>query len=491
LIADGIHSARARVISADDAESSVRVTDFDGPPEDWRIAYARPLPREEVLNAPGLFPPGGTYLRKFDPVGTPRYYWGRVNHEWDIVHGQYGRRVIPRFADAIGCLAIDGAAGTTAKDLAQHHEVTRVIASHLIERYGSATLEWPWVIFNEPDLMSAYWRNRDWAELQRFYDYTADAILRAFEDHGYNSDNVRVGGLELGAIFGERHLRLDDFLFHCSPHVDSEDAVTFNAAYADPRLDGKRSERVERLCGANNGMGAPLDFLSVHSYDASDTAAAKLIRSKERALEIDPVYYETLPVVSHETVPTWRRILDPDAGEMYLGNGYFTSWMADYQARLLEQGAIDARYTYGGELVLMHWPGIVKNFDNLNDTVRAIRLAERTEVIPQPSFHFVNLLSTLAGGFWVLPLEEIGGHAVGGFASLTDEDLRIVVYAHHHEDTPSRSEAKFHIELHLEGLPWERVTVAEHRFDRHHNSYYGLARAHRLNGGSSPAHIFT
>ncbi len=491
LIADGVHSARAFVVAAHDAVGVVNVTDFDDPADGWKIDYTRPLPETENPDAPGLFPPGGTYLRKFAPVGTPRYYWGRVNHEWDIVYGRYGRRAIPRFADAIGCLAIDGRSGTTAKDLAQHHEVTREITRHLIERYGAATLDWPWVILNEPDLTRVYWRSQDWMELQRFYDYTADAILRAFEDSGYDSDDVQVGGLELGAIWGDRHLRLDDFLIHCSPNVDSEDAVTLNAAHADPRLDGKRSARVERLCRANNGMGAPLDFLSVHTYNGSDVAAAKLIRSKELALEIDPEYYADLPVVSHETVPTWRRIHDPGAAGMYLGNGYFTSWMADFQGRLLQQGAKDERYAHGGDLILMHWPGIVRNFDVMNDTVREIQLADRSEVIPTPAFHFVNLLSTLRDDYWVFPLEQVGGHAVSGFAAMTKEDLRIVVHAHHHEDTASRSETAFEITLRLEGLNWERASVTEYRFDKEHNSYYRLARAHREASDSERNRIYS
>lgn len=489
LIADGVNSARARVHSAGDG--TVRVTTFADPADGWKIEYSAPLPREEDPNAPGLFPPGGTYLRKFDPVGTPRYYWGRLNHEWDIVHDTYGRRVIPRFTSAIGCLSIDGGSGTTAKDLAQHHEVTRRITSHLIGRYGDATLEWPWVILNEPDLMSLYWRNKDWEELQRFYDYTADAILRAFEDHGYDSARVNVGGLELGAIWGAEHLRLDDFLIHCSPNATGGGALANNAAYADPRLDGKRSARVERLCRANEGRGAPLDFLSIHSYNTSDTAAAKLIAGKRRALEIDPAYYETLPVVSHETVPTWRPILDPGAAGMYLDNGYFTSWMADFQARLLHQGARDPRYAHGGELLLMHWPGIVSNFDALNDTVRKIHLADRTEVIPTAAFHFVNLLSTMGDGYWVFPEEVHGGHTVSGFASRTDEAVRAVVYAHHHEDTASRSEVDFDVTLTISGLPWDRVSVVQYRFDKDHNSCYRLARKHRRTGGGDRRHVFT
>ena len=88
-------------------------------------------------------------------------------------------------------------------------------------------------------------------ELQKFYDYTVDAILRAFEDRGYDSNRVAVGGLELGAIFGV-HMRLQDFLVHCSPRADASKAAPVrkgkpptlllpNAAFRDRRLNGKRS----------------------------------------------------------------------------------------------------------------------------------------------------------------------------------------------------------------------------------------------------------
>src|SRR5690606_30454005 len=115
-----------------------------------------------------------------------------------------------------------------------------------------------WTVFNEPDLFTQYWRSADWIELQKYYDYTADAMLRAFEDNGYDSSKVIVGGLELGAIFG-KNIRAREFLAHCSPttltlepkwlqDMVNKNTLQYNAAYADKRLDGKRSRRVEELC---------------------------------------------------------------------------------------------------------------------------------------------------------------------------------------------------------------------------------------------------
>jgi hypothetical protein len=155
LVADGIQSARGTVAAVDDRLAPCLLDGLDQPDEPWQLEYPRPLPTTEDPHSPGLFPPGGTYLRKFDPPGTAHYYWGRVHHEWDLLVKQFGFRVIPRFAGAPGDLSIDGRGGTTAKCLVQLHEVTREITSHLIQRYGRATLDWPWVVLNEPDLMTS------------------------------------------------------------------------------------------------------------------------------------------------------------------------------------------------------------------------------------------------------------------------------------------------------------------------------------------------
>ena len=102
LVADGVHSGRAKVVKADDRERSVLVTGLTAPAGGWKLAYARPLPTKEDPNAPGLFPPGGCHLIKFKPCGTPVYYWGRLDLEWDLDHRRFQRRVLPNFADCAG-----------------------------------------------------------------------------------------------------------------------------------------------------------------------------------------------------------------------------------------------------------------------------------------------------------------------------------------------------------------------------------------------------
>jgi hypothetical protein len=480
LVADGIHDARATVIRTDDRQRTVLVTAFDTPAGGWKIAYAGPLNRNEDPHAPGLFPPGGCYLRKFRPSGTPMYYWGRLEREWDLAHRQFHRRLMPNFADAPGDLAIDGRNWTTAKDYVELHEATRAITSHIIQRYGDAALTFPWSVFNEPDLIGHFWRS-DWNELQKFYDYTVDGILRAFEDHGYDSQRVFVGGLELGGIFGT-NLRLREFLAHCSPRAEAPGALPANAAFADPRLEGKRSKRVEALCRAHGGRGSPCDFISIHAYNRSQLMAEKLIRAKEMALQIDPEYYAGLWVNSHESCPGWDCPPEPAYSDSYLGNGYFPTWCADVARRLLTQAAKDPRYAFG-ESILTFWPWPSRNFEGRNDCVRAIAAddngdgkADRTVTVPMPILHFLGLVARMGPQFWVLPEQTVGGHVASGFASRVDGKLYVLVYSHHPLDTESRSEAEFDVTLSLAGLKPGKFRVAEYRFDKDHNSYFRLGR---------------
>lgn len=489
MVADGIHDARAEVLAVDDQAGTLLLDALPSVEGGWQIDYTAPLPEAEAPDFPGLFPSGGAYLRRFDPHGTAVYYWGRLDKEWDLVHGTYQRRVLPNFVDATGCLSKTGRTGYPPKDYAQWHETVREITGHIIARYGEASLDFVWSIFNEPDL-KRFW-NQNPEELLRFYDYTADGILRAFEDHGYDSEEVFIGGLELGAIFGVQ-MRLEDFLAHCSPNVD--DGGPGNAAYADPRLDRKRSNRVQAMGDAHEGRGSPLDFISIHLYNRSELAAEKMIAAKQTALEIDEDYYAKLWINSHEACPDWSPPSDPAAADSYLGNGYFKSWTIDLVARLLRKAAEDSRFSYG-ETIMTVWPPL-NNFQGLNAVTRRLDVdetgdgqADSTRTIPVPLFHVMTLLSDFHGDFYLLPHHEINGYSVGGFATTEpDGTLRVMLYSHAPADTQSRSRTSFTIDLALEGLqmPGDQVRITQYRFDRHHNSYFQPAVQHRKGPGDLP-----
>jgi hypothetical protein len=483
LIADGEHDARAKVVSVNDADRSVLVAELAEPAGGWKLTYAARLPILEDNDSPGLFPLGGCYLRKFSPAGTPMYFWKRLDKEWDLAVRRFNRRVVVNFADAPGDLSIDGRNWTTAKDYAELHEVVRTISDHVIERYGDASLDFVWSVFNEPDLGVLFWRT-DWNELQKFYDYTVDGILRAFEDRGYDSNRVKVGGLELGGIFGT-NLKLREFLAHCSPRAQASGATEENAAFADRRLDGKRSKRLESLCRDHDGRGSPCDFVSIHAYNRSKMMADKLARAKEMALELDAEYFAGLAIHSHESCPGWDMPPDPAFGDSYLGNGYYETWCADVARRQLARAADDPRYA-AGESILTFWPGPCTNFEGRNDCARQIHVddnsdgkEDRAVTIAMPILHFLGLVASMGDEFRVLPEQTVGGHVVSGFASQSDDATRILIYDHHEFDSQGRSEATFDITLNLTGIRGERVEVTQYRFDKDHNSYFQLARSLR------------
>jgi hypothetical protein len=497
LITDGQNHARADVVAVlDDAQGKRRllVTPLAEPEGGWQTQYAGPLPERENPDAPGLFPPGGCYLQKFSPPGTPCYYWGRVDKEFDIAR-RFERRLVVNFVEAPGDLSVDGGDFTYPKDYAVYHQAVHVITTHLIERYGDVCLDDFWSVFNEPDLSRAFWRSGDWIELQRFYDYTVDAILRAFEDQGYDSDRVLVGGLELGAIFGT-HIEeplLGPFLAHCSPTATRRGALPQNAAVADSRLDGRRSRRVERLCGAAGGQGSPCDFVSVHSYNAASMTAAKLIRAKQIALEIDADYYADLWINCHESCPDWAPPPDQAAADCYLGNGYFPTWCADVARRSLSQAAEDPRYGFG-ESILTFWPWPNQNFDGQNNATRVLHIdddgdgrTDRRETVAMPILNFLALLARMGDRYWPLPEQTVGGHVVSGFATRDATAVSICLYSHHEQDVQSRSAATFDIALQLCGIPWSKVRIEQYAFDKEHNSYFRPGRALRERGrGPSP-----
>jgi hypothetical protein len=110
LIADGVSSATAKILELFDdtaPSQSLRVTSFEAPEQGWKIEYARPLPKQEDPNSPGLFASGGCYLRKLRPPGTPHFYWGRIDKEWDIAQ-RFRRRLVVNFNEAPGDLSVDG-----------------------------------------------------------------------------------------------------------------------------------------------------------------------------------------------------------------------------------------------------------------------------------------------------------------------------------------------------------------------------------------------
>jgi hypothetical protein len=315
----------------------------------------------------------------------------------------------------------------------------------------------------------------------KFYDYSVDAILRAFEDRGLDSDKVFIGGIELAAPFPNLY-RLDEFLTHCTPNGKTD--ASLNYAFADKRLDGKRSRRVDSLCRAHGGKGTPLDFASIHIYRAS-AAAEMLIDAKSKALAIDPEYYKNLWTCSHETCPDWLPSPDLSYNDMYLGNGYYPAWCADYVWRQLRQGAKDPRYAMGNTVMsYFPWPNQGFPFGLTSGPTQIVKVddngdgqPDRQATLRTPIYHFFNVLGSLGEHYWVLPEKKSASHAVAGFAGRGPQgELRLLLYSLDPTDLQGRAGQELEINVNLAGFDGRSAKVTQYRFDRTHNSYFELAR---------------
>ena len=171
--------------------------------------------------------------------------------------------------------------------------------------------------------------------------------------------------------------------------------------------------------------------------------ASKLIRAKEMALEIDPEYFKSLWVNSHESCPDWMPPPDEAAVDSYLGNGYFATWCLDVARRQLAQASRDRRFGFG-ETILTVWPP-PSNFSGINAVTRVIHVdddgdgrGDRTVTVPMPVFHVLGLLSDMGDRYWVLPERLVEGHLISGFASRDERESCGYFFTHTTHKTPSR-----------------------------------------------------
>jgi len=222
--------------------------------------------------------------------------------------------------------------------------------------------------------------------------------------------------------------------------------------------------------------------------------AAKLIRAKEMALEVDPEFYAGLRIHSHESCPNWNPPPDPAAMDSYLGNGYFPTWCADVSRRLLAKARSDARYA-GGESLVTFWEWQNTNFEGFNAATRILHVdddgdgrEDRTVTVAMPILHFLGLLGGMGEKWWPLEERTAGGHVVSGFASRDGRTVTVLLYSHDALDTESRSGRSFDVRLSVAGLSPGSLAVTEYPFDKAGNSYFELGRRLReetLEGGGA------
>jgi len=499
-IADHRRFEAAQVRGVDESARVVRVGRLSTPPEAWVLERAGSPPPEQPETRDHFTLPLA-YLRKLDPPGTPVYYWSRLDHEWDLVHGRYDRDLVVNFAFTPLDLAArpvpfhangQGSIGPP-KDWLQWHGFVREVVLHLIDRYGEAALGFWFSLGNETDIHTR-WEGSE-AEFHALYDVTANAVLVAFEERGLDAERVRVGGLEAGALFGGTAWVRRALLHASGAADDPEGAVQeANLVCADPRFAGRRAARTRRLCEAHGGRGAPLDFVSVHHYGHSAAGAALVTRVRDDALAMDPDFYDDLVVSTFETSPDWIPRSDPASRGMHLGNGYFPAWCADWIQRLVARAERDPRYARHDSLLTV-WPF---DYDGSGQTSVTGLLhvdedgdgeSDRVATVRKDVFNFLELLARTSPDLAALPAREIEGIRVAGVRSASPQRHVLLLYAHDPFDTEAVEDAEIRARLALAQVPWEEVSLRHWRVDRDHASPYAAYAELPDEGPFSPREV--
>jgi beta-xylosidase len=481
-IADREKYEIAEVVGVDEHAGVVKVSQLLTPPGFWILDYDGSHP-PDLPETPDNFTLPLCYLRKHIPLGTPVYYWSRIDDEWDIVHAQHGRRLqvnfswVPLDLSSEPVPADPGGHGSISppKDYLQWHDFVREIIFHVIDRYGAPTLDFYYSVGNEHNFPIFWSGGKD--GFYELYDYTVNAILTAFEDRGMDASQVQVGGLE-AAYYGGRGWT-KDALYHCSGAADKPGGgiQEYNYVCSDPRMVGKRAARVEAICAAHGGKGSPIDFASMHEYRHSSDSVSDMNYIRDQALAMDPTYYEDLNVTCFECTPDWIPRIDPASGKMYEGNGFFPTWCADWMQRMVARAESDNRYARH-ETVLTVWP-FDYNGQGLSSITGLIQMdddgdgtEDRIATIKKGIFNYIELLAHMNRDLDALPAQNIEGIRFAGVRSPSPDLHRILLYNHDKYDTESSEETEFTAQLSLSGIPWTAVKINRWRVDRDHSSPY-------------------
>lgn len=335
------------------------------------------------------------------------------------------------------------------KDYEKWSELVYQWVRHSIDRYGKDEVEsWYWEVWNEPNI--GYWQGTA-EEYYKLYDYTADAVKRAFA-------KARVGGpASTGPGNAKAAEFLRNFLAHCARGTN----------YTTAR------------------KGAPLDFISFHAKGSTQIANGQIEMGVRRHLENISKGFEIvasfpelreLPVILTES--------DPE--------GCAACSVQFYPQNAYRNGPLYASYTAGvlrnildlAERYKVNLEGVVTwafEFENQPYFVGFRTLA--TNGIDKPVLNVFRMLGLIGGerlkieSTGSLSLDSIlraGARAqpdIDAMATRQDHKVSILVWNYQDDDIPGPAA---NIELVVEALPSpaQRLLMQHYRIDEKTSNSY-------------------
>jgi xylan 1,4-beta-xylosidase len=336
------------------------------------------------------------------------------------------------------------------KDYQKWAELVFRFVGHLHERYGDAeTKTWMWEVWNEPDI--AYWKGTP-EEYFKLYDFTVDAILRAFPQ-------ARVGGPDsTGPSYPKAAEFLRAFLEHC--------------AHQKNYVSGK--------------VGTRLDFISFHPKgsprwigDHVQMGIARQLASIDEGVKIVASFPEwrATPIILGESDPEGCAACPArDNPQNAYRNGEL---YATYTAEVLNNTLALAARAQTNVAGSVTW---AFEFEDQPYFAGFRELA--TNGIDKPVMNAFRMFSLLGNerisvtSSAALATEEIvragvrGQPDINAIATLKNHEIEILIWNYHDDDIPASAT----IDLEVSGLPAQisQAQLEHFRIDSTHSNAFTM-----------------
>jgi len=335
------------------------------------------------------------------------------------------------------------------RDYAKWSELVFQFTRHLRERYGDAEVKtWLWEVWNEPDI--DYWKGTP-EEYFKLYDFTADAVLRAFPE-------ARIGGPDSTGP-GNPHAAefLRQFLEHCAHQPN----------YATGKI------------------GSPLLFISFHPKgspkwmgDHVQMGIARQLTSIKNGFQIVgsfPEWRQT-PIVLGESDPEGCAACSAQENPQ---NAYRNSELfASYTAETLHSIYALASSEHVNFLGAVTW-----SFEFEDQPYFAGFRELASNGLDKPVLNAFRMFGMLGGervqvaSSGALATEDVVANGVraradiNAIATKTDRGIQILIWNYHDDDVPAPASP---IDLTIEGLPPDaKRALSEHfRIDAQHSNAF-------------------
>jgi len=405
---------------------------------------------------------GSTNAYTEDKDGNPVYSWTIIDHIFDTFHAA-GIKPIVEIGFMPEALSTHpepyrhnfpkGSIYTgwayPPRDYAKWSELVFQFTRHLRARYGDAEVKtWLWEVWNEPDI--EYWKGAP-EEYFKLYDFTADAVLRAFPE-------ARIGGPDSTGP-GNPHASefLRQFLEHCAHQTN----------YATGKI------------------GAPLLFVSFHPKgspkwlgDHVQMGIARQLTAIKNGFQIVasfPEWRET-PIVLGESDPEGCAACSAQENPQnaYRNGELFASYTAE---------ALHSIYALASSEHVNFLGAVTWSFEFEDQPYFAGFRELASNGLDKPVLNAFRMFGLLGGervqatSSAALSTDDVALNGVrarpdiNAIATRTDHGLQILMWNYHDDDLSAPAAP---IDLAIEGLPPDaKRALSEHfRIDAQHSNAF-------------------